>query len=92
MFFNFLDENWKHGHTSGENVVFPTSVATFPVWIQKLEKHRIEMENAWKITEIVHSNEYFTHILKNIQENVCFVYWMKSFDEEKQLSEGKTKS
>ena len=41
------------------------------------------MENAWKITEIVHSNEYLTHILENMQENVCFVYWMKSFEVEK---------
>ena len=49
----FSDSNWKCGHTRGENYVFPTRVAMFPVFIRKMEKHRISMEKAGKSTSIV---------------------------------------
>lgn len=53
MFFHFSDSNWKCGHTRGENYVFPTRVAMFPVFIRKMEKHRISIEKAGKSTSIV---------------------------------------
>ena len=53
FFPHFSDSNWKCGHTRGENYVFPTRVAMFPVFIRKMEKHRISIEKAGKSTSIV---------------------------------------